>query len=116
MEGKVVQRAECCPINNALYSDIKKDALTRAGEPKRMLQKIDKYVATTIKPISIHKSQLLHEKAKKAEGKKMSQQKQELRHKITDLENALVNKDRELEGIKAKDKKLARLQRESAEK
>jgi len=82
MEGKVVQRAECCPINNALYSDIKKDALTRAGEPKRMLQKIDKYVTTTIKPISIHKSQLAHEKAKKAEGKKMRDDKDKVQEII----------------------------------
>ena len=55
-------------------------------------------------------------KGNAAEGKKMSQQKQELRHKITDLENALVNKDREIETFKAKDKKLARLQRESDDK
>jgi len=29
IEGKVVQRAECCPINSSLYSAIKKDALLK---------------------------------------------------------------------------------------
>ena len=29
VEGKVVQRAECCPNNSSLYANIKKEALTK---------------------------------------------------------------------------------------
>ena len=50
MEGKVNQRAECCPISNALYNDIKKDAITKAGEPRRMLKQLNKHVTTTFRP------------------------------------------------------------------
>ena len=103
MEGKVVQRAECCPINNALYryqiiinlymrnfdvyhnfifSDIKKDALAKAGEPKRMLKQLDKHVTTSFKPVSIHASALAHERAKKAEGKKMRDDKEKVQEII----------------------------------
>ena len=85
MEGKVVQRAECCPISNALYSDIKKDALTKAGEPKRMLKQLDKHVTTSFKPVSIHASSLANERAKKAEGKKMRDDKEKVQEIIFEL-------------------------------
>ena len=52
----------------------------------------------------------------KEENKAITKQKNDLRNQITDLQNALLLKDRELEGIKAKDKQLARLKREGAEK
>ena len=70
MQGKVVQRAECCPITSDLYSSIKKDALTKAGEPRRMLKQLDKHVTTTFKPIANHAGNVAYAKAKKAEGKK----------------------------------------------
>ena len=82
VEGKVVQRAECCPINSNLYSDIKKDALAKAGEPRRMLKQLDKHVTTAFKPVSIHASALAHEKAKKAEGKKMRDDKEKVQEII----------------------------------
>ena len=85
MEGKVVQRAECCPITNALYSDIKKDALTKAGEPKRMLKQLDKHVTTSFKPVSIHASALANERAKKAEGKRMRDDKEKVQEIIFEL-------------------------------
>ena len=33
MEGRVVQRGECAPINSKNYMSIKKEAITKAGEP-----------------------------------------------------------------------------------
>jgi hypothetical protein len=33
VEGKVVQRAECCPIQTKTYENIKRQAITMAGEP-----------------------------------------------------------------------------------
>ena len=82
MEGKVVQRAECCPINSNLYSAIKKDAITKAGEPRRMLKQLDKHVTTTFKPISNHAGNVAYEKAKKAEGKKMRDDKEKVQEII----------------------------------
>jgi len=82
MEGKVVQRAECCPINSNLYSAIKKDAITKAGEPRRMLKQLDKHVTTTFKPISNHAGNVAYEKAKKAEGKKMRDDKDKVQEII----------------------------------
>ena len=78
----MVQRAECCPINDKLYSDIKKDALTKAGEPRRKLIGLDKHVNTTFRPISNHASNLAYEKAKKAEGKKMRDDKEKVQEII----------------------------------
>jgi len=78
VEGKVVQRAECCPNNSSLYSAIKKEALLKAGEPKRMVKQLDKHVTTSFKPVSIHVSNLANEKQKKAEGKKMRDDKEKV--------------------------------------
>jgi len=78
VEGKVVQRAECCPNNGALYSSIKKEALLKAGEPKRMVKQLDKHVTTSFKPVANHAANLAHERQKKAEGKKMRDDKEKV--------------------------------------
>ena len=78
VEGKVVQRAECCPNNSSLYSAIKKDALLKAGEPKRMVKQLDKHVTTSFKPVANHAANLAHERQKKAEGKKMRDDKEKV--------------------------------------
>ena len=75
VEGKVVQRAECCPNNSSLYSAIKKEALTKAGEPRRMVKQLDKHVTTSFKPVANHAANLAHERQKKTEGKKMRDDK-----------------------------------------
>eukprot|EP00092_Neocalanus_flemingeri_P055593 GFUD01065756.1.p1 GENE.GFUD01065756.1~~GFUD01065756.1.p1 ORF type:complete len:288 (+),score=112.53 GFUD01065756.1:128-991(+) len=75
VEGKVVQRAECCPNNGSLYASIKKEALTKAGEPRRMVKQLDKHVTTSFKPVANHATNLAHERAKKLEGKKMRDDK-----------------------------------------
>jgi len=69
VEGKVVQRAECCPNNSSLYANIKKEALTKAGEPRRLLKQLDKHVTTSFKPVANHASNLAHERMKKTVGK-----------------------------------------------
>jgi len=78
VEGKVVQRAECCPNNSSLYSAIKKEALTKAGEPKRMLKQLDKHVTTSFKPVANHAANLANERQKKTEGKKMRDDKEKV--------------------------------------
>ena len=69
VEGKVVQRAECCPNNSTLYSQIKKEAISEAGKPLRQMQRLDKHVKT-FKPIANHAANLEHERRKKVDGKK----------------------------------------------
>jgi len=74
VEGKVVQRAECCPNNGTLYSQIKKEAIGKAGKPVREMQRLDKHVKT-FKPIANHAANLEHERRKKTDGKKMRDDK-----------------------------------------
>ena len=74
VEGKVVQRAECCPNNGTLYSQIKKEAISNAGKPVRQMQRLDKHVKT-FKPIANHAANLEHERRKKVDGKKMRDDK-----------------------------------------
>ena len=47
MEGRVVQRAECRPIQSKTYMDIKKEAIAKAGEPIRRVMRLDKHVSTS---------------------------------------------------------------------
>ena len=68
--------------HNFISNDIKKDALAIAGKPKRMLIQHDKHVTTSFKPFSIHASALAHERAKKAEGKKMRDDKEKVQEII----------------------------------
>merc|ERR1711936_983643 len=76
VEGKVVQRAECCPNNSTLYSKIKAEAIGNAGKPVRQMQRLDKHVKT-FKPIANHAANLEHERRKKVDGKKMRDDKDE---------------------------------------
>jgi len=78
IEGKVVQRAECCPQNGTLYSDIKREAIIKKGEPIRQMQRLDKHVPMTFKPISNHATNIAHERQKKVEGKKMRDDKEKV--------------------------------------
>jgi len=75
VEGKVVQRAECRPIQSKNYMDIKKEAIEKAGEPKRRVIHLQKHVTTTYRPISNHASNIQYDKQKKLEGKKMRDDK-----------------------------------------
>lgn len=69
LEGKVVQRAECRPISNSTYMDLKKEAIMKAIEPVRQTLQLDKAVVA-YKPKSNHASNIEFEARKKAEGKK----------------------------------------------
>ena len=69
LEGKVVQRAECRPINNSVYMAAKKDAIIRAIEPVRKAQTL-KAPVNSYKPVSNHASNLAYIAKKKTEGKK----------------------------------------------
>jgi len=77
VEGKVVQKAECRPIQSKSYMDIKKEAIAKAGEPRRRVIQLDKHV-TAYKPISNHASNIQYEKQKKEQGKKMRDDKEKV--------------------------------------
>jgi len=75
IEGRVVQRAECGPINNKSYMNIKREAITKAGEPMRKVMKLDKNVTSSFKPVANHQMNINYDKQKKLVGKKMRDDK-----------------------------------------
>jgi len=87
MEGKVVQRAECTPLQSKSYMNIKREAISKAREPVRKVLKIDKHV-NTFKPVANHAMNIQYEKQKKKEGKKMRDDKD----KVTEILFALFEK------------------------
>ena len=81
MEGKVVQRADCRPINNKNYLELKKDSFKRAIEPTRKTLKL-KAPVVTYKPKANHASNVAYEKLKKSEGKKSRDDKDIVMEKL----------------------------------
>jgi len=69
LEGKVVQRAECRPINDKTYMTLKKDSIRRAIQPKKTTITL-KAPVNAYKPIANHVANVAYEKNKKLEGKK----------------------------------------------
>ena len=75
LEGKVVQRAECRPINDKTYMTLKKDSIKRAIEPQRKTLSL-KAPVVAYKPKSNHASNLAYDNKKKMEGKKSRDDKE----------------------------------------
>ncbi len=74
LEGKVVQRAECRPIEDKAYMSLKIDSYKRALEPKRVALKL-KSPVVNYKPKANHAANIEYEKRKKTEGKKSREDK-----------------------------------------
>ena len=53
LEGKVVQRAECRPINDKTYMTLKKDSIRRAIQPKKTTITL-KAPVNAYKPVANH--------------------------------------------------------------
>jgi len=75
LEGKVVQRAECRPVNDKSYMTLKKDSFKRAIEPTRKALSL-KSPVVTYKPKSNHASNVAYDRLKKSEGKKSRDDKE----------------------------------------
>ena len=75
LEGKVQQRAECRPINNKTYMNLKKDSIIRAIEPTRKAMTL-KAPVVNYKPVSNHAANLAYEARKKTDGKKARDDKE----------------------------------------
>lgn len=84
LEGRVVKRAECRPYSDAVYMNVKKDAIMKAIEPTRKTKQLDRAV-NSYKPVSNHAANIAHEKRKKEEGKKSRDDKEKVMEKLFQL-------------------------------
>ncbi|XP_074111040.1 transcription factor TFIIFbeta [Cotesia typhae] len=74
MEGKIVQKLECRPYADNCYMKLKLSSIKKAAVPVRAIQQISK-VVQNFKPVSDHKHNIEYAEKKKAEGKKMRDDK-----------------------------------------
>jgi len=88
MEGRVVQRAECAPLQSQSYMNIKKEAIAKAGEPVRKVKQLEKHVTTSFKPVARHAHDILNQREKEKEGKKTRDDKE----KVTEILFSLFEK------------------------
>ncbi|KAF7997389.1 hypothetical protein HCN44_005666 [Aphidius gifuensis] len=80
MEGRIVQKLECRPDADKCYMKLKKASIRRAAVPSRSIQTLDRAVQN-FKPVSDHKHNIEYAEKKKAEGKKMRDDK----NSVTDM-------------------------------
>lgn len=76
IEGKVIQRAECRPVENAGYMALKRSRLEAGNRPRNEVVQLSKPV--NIKPKAIHDSELEYNQRKKEEGKKTRLEKEQV--------------------------------------
>ncbi|XP_012284805.1 general transcription factor IIF subunit 2 [Orussus abietinus] len=74
MEGRIVQKLECRPYADTCYMKLKLESIKRASVPQRQVQQLDR-VVHNFKPVSDHKHNIEYAEKKKAEGKKMRDDK-----------------------------------------
>ncbi|XP_034935110.1 general transcription factor IIF subunit 2 [Chelonus insularis] len=74
MEGRIVQKLECRPYADDTYMKLKLESIKKAAVPVRQIQQLDK-VVQNFKPVSDHKHNIEYAEKKKAEGKKMRDDK-----------------------------------------
>ncbi|XP_067212415.1 general transcription factor IIF subunit 2 isoform X1 [Linepithema humile] len=75
MEGRIVQKLECRPYADNCYMKLKLESIKRASVPQRQVQQLDR-VVQNFKPVSDHKHNIEYAEKKKAEGKKMRDDKE----------------------------------------
>ncbi|XP_014892530.1 general transcription factor IIF subunit 2-like [Poecilia latipinna] len=68
LEGTVVHRAECRPVVSDSYMKVKR-LQVESVKPQRLVQQLDRAVATVFKPVANHDFNLEYEKKKKSDGK-----------------------------------------------
>ncbi|KAK0085951.1 hypothetical protein PV325_004194 [Microctonus aethiopoides] len=74
MEGRIVQKLECRPYADKCYMKLKLESIKRASVPVRQMQTLER-VVQNFKPVSDHKHNIEYAEKKKAEGKKMRDDK-----------------------------------------
>lgn len=76
-EGRVAKRADCRPIENRNYVQLKKAAFEKAAVPLRQVKQI-KTLITTYKPVSEHAITAEPERKRKEEGKRVRAAKEDV--------------------------------------
>eukprot|EP00063_Salmo_salar_P054558 XP_014029393.1 PREDICTED: general transcription factor IIF subunit 2-like [Salmo salar] len=74
----VVQRAECRPAVNENYMKLKKLQIEVSTKPQRLTEQMDKAVTNNFKPVSNHVANVEYEKKKKAEGRMVRADRQQV--------------------------------------
>jgi len=77
LEGKIVQKAECRPLGDTLYMNLKAESIRKAAQPVKKVVQLDK-VVHTFKPRSNHDHNIKYEEKKKAEGKKSREDREKV--------------------------------------
>lgn len=75
LEGVVMQRADCKPIQTPQYMDLKKQSILSSRAPSRRAQQLNSAIFPIYKPVSKHKADEEHEKKQKLEGKRARAEK-----------------------------------------
>uniref|UniRef100_M3ZMW7 General transcription factor IIF subunit 2 n=1 Tax=Xiphophorus maculatus TaxID=8083 RepID=M3ZMW7_XIPMA len=77
LEGTVLHRAECRPVVSDSYMKVKR-LQVESVKPRRLVQQLDRAVATVFKPVANHDFNLEYEKKKKSEGKMVRADRQQV--------------------------------------
>ncbi|XP_055734060.1 general transcription factor IIF subunit 2b isoform X2 [Salvelinus fontinalis] len=78
LEGMVVQRAECRPAVNENYMKLKKLQIEVSTKPQRLTEQMDRAVTNNFKPVANHVANVEYEKKKKAEGRMVRADRQQV--------------------------------------
>ncbi|XP_071004663.1 general transcription factor IIF subunit 2-like [Oncorhynchus clarkii lewisi] len=78
LEGMVVQRAECRPAVNENYMKLKKLQIEVSTKPQRLTEQMDRAVTNNFKPVSNHVANVEYEKKKRAEGRMVRADRQQV--------------------------------------
>ncbi|WAR28529.1 T2FB-like protein, partial [Mya arenaria] len=89
IEGKVIQRAECRPVADKSYLQLKKCALEPlqrelCNKPKREIKQITT-VPNSYKPVSNHAANIEHEKKMKEGGKRIRDDKEVVKNRLFEI-------------------------------
>ncbi|KAH3810558.1 hypothetical protein DPMN_138952 [Dreissena polymorpha] len=84
IEGKVIQRAECQPVVDKSYMQLKKRHVEDSNKPKREIKQITG-VVTTYKPVSNHAANIEHEKKIKEGGKRIRDERDVVTNKLFEI-------------------------------
>ncbi|XP_074657811.1 general transcription factor IIF subunit 2-like isoform X2 [Tubulanus polymorphus] len=69
VEGKVIQRAECRPMADKNYMNLKRKQIEETNKPQREVIQLDK-IHNAYKPVNNHRFNIEHDLKKKEEGKR----------------------------------------------
>jgi len=85
LEGKVVHKADCKPVFNETYRNLKRRQRELANKPQRETKRINESDVQKYKPINITKEERDEQMRKKSKGNKLRISKDELQNKLYEL-------------------------------